>query len=218
MKPGVAGRLPAYCTTIRSPLGLLRLVGTAEALTAILLPSETGAAPPDRTWVQADAPFAEAQRQLDAYFAGARRDFELALAPAGTPFQQRIWQALRAIPYGETLSYGELARRVGRPDAVRAVGAANGRNPLPIVIPCHRVIGADGRLVGYGGGLAAKALLLTHEAQVVAGQSGLFGLVTPCGGRRHRAGRKTAAPAPARRPRPAAADGRQALLFAPGRP
>jgi methylated-DNA-[protein]-cysteine S-methyltransferase len=101
--------------------------------------------------------------QLDAYFAGRRRDFDVRLAPEGTPFQLRVWAALCEIPYGETISYAELARRIGNPNAVRAVGAANGRNPLPIVVPCHRVVGADGSLVGFGGGLDVKRALLDLE-------------------------------------------------------
>ncbi len=102
-------------------------------------------------------------RQLEAYFAGELTDFSLALAPRGTPFQLSVWQALREIPYGATRSYGELARAIGRPKASRAVGAANGSNPLPIVVPCHRVIGSSGKLTGFGGGLEAKAILLSLE-------------------------------------------------------
>jgi methylated-DNA-[protein]-cysteine S-methyltransferase len=141
-------------------------VGTAEAISAIWLPSGRDRLEPDPGWIETAAPFAEAARQLDAYFAGTLRQFDLPLAPAGTPFQRRVWQGLREIPYGETVSYGELARRIGRPSAVRAVGAANGQNPLAIVIPCHRVIGSDGRLVGYGGGLAAKSALLALERRI----------------------------------------------------
>ena len=108
---------------------------------------------------------AEARRQLIAYFRGKLRKFDLPLSPEGTPFQRRVWEALREIPYGETVSYGELARRIGNPKASRAVGAANGRNPIPIVIPCHRVIGADGTLTGFGGGLEIKESLLEHESR-----------------------------------------------------
>jgi methylated-DNA-[protein]-cysteine S-methyltransferase len=107
----------------------------------------------------------EATRQLDAYFRKRLQRFDLPLAPLGTPFQLEVWQALQRIPYGETCSYADLARRVGRPDAVRAVGAANGRNPIPIVIPCHRVIGSNGKLVGFGGGLPVKRWLLELEKQ-----------------------------------------------------
>lgn len=103
------------------------------------------------------------RRQLEEYFAGRRRRFDLVLAPVGTPFQRRVWEALAAIPYGETRSYGEVARSLGRPEASRAVGAANGANPLPIVIPCHRVVGSNGSLTGFGGGLETKAALLELE-------------------------------------------------------
>ena len=160
---------------IPSPLGPLLLVGTGDALTAIGLPSGRDGFEPDSIWIETAAPFAEARRQLEAYFAGTLRQFDLRLEPAGTPFQQRVWQALLEIPYGETVSYSELARRIGRPSAVRAVGAANGRNPLAIVIPCHRVIGSDGRLVGYGGGLPAKSALLALERRVVGAPARLVG-------------------------------------------
>jgi methylated-DNA-[protein]-cysteine S-methyltransferase len=142
------------------------LIGTGDALTSIWLPSGRDRLVPDPDWIESAQPFAEAVRQLDAYFAGRLRQFDLPLAPKGTAFQQRVWQALLDIPYGETVSYGELARRISRPSAVRAVGAANGQNPLSIVIPCHRVIGSDGRLVGYGGGLPAKSALLALEQRV----------------------------------------------------
>ena len=108
-------------------------------------------------------PLPEVRRQLAEYFAGARRAFALPLAPAGTEFERRVWQALSAIPYGETRSYAEVAREIGRPEACRAVGRANGRNPIAVVIPCHRVIGSDGSLTGYGGGLELKRLLLDLE-------------------------------------------------------
>lgn len=110
------------------------------------------------------AVLAETERQLDEYFAGERTSFDLPLALRGTPFQLRVWRALCDIPYGETISYGELARRVGAPGAARAVGLANGRNPVPIIVPCHRVIGANGTLTGYGGGLDRKRWLLALEA------------------------------------------------------
>lgn len=110
-----------------------------------------------------DGPFRAAREQLEAYFAGELEEFTLELAPAGTPFQQRVWRALLEIPFGTTESYGALARRIGLPQAARAVGLANGRNPISIVIPCHRVIGADGSLTGYGGGLERKRWLLAHE-------------------------------------------------------
>jgi len=148
-----------------SPLGPLMLVGNGKALHCIGLPEGKGRLAIEPDWEEDDAAFPDAKRQLDEYFAGARTEFELALKPSGTRFQLEVLEALRAIPYGETRSYRDIAQRVGRPRAVRAVGAANGRNPLPIVIPCHRVIGADGSLTGFGGGLAAKTLLLELEAR-----------------------------------------------------
>ena len=154
---------PTCCTVMPSPVGELLLVGTVEALTAIELPGERGGRALDPGWTPARAPFVDAVAQLEAYFAGTLTRFGLPLAPAGTAFQQRVWRALLEIPYGETVSYADVARRIGSPQAVRAVGAANGRNPIPIVIPCHRVIGSDGRLVGYGGGLTVKATLLALE-------------------------------------------------------
>jgi methylated-DNA-[protein]-cysteine S-methyltransferase len=145
--------------TIDSPLGELLLTGDGEALTGVHM---DGA--PDPGWRRDPAPFRDAADQLRAYFAGELRDFDLPLAPRGTAFQRAVWNALRAVPYGRTVGYGELAARIGRPGAARAVGAANGRNPIAIVIPCHRVIGADGTLTGYGGGLARKRRLLDLEA------------------------------------------------------
>lgn len=118
---------------------------------------------PDTT--RDDAAVAEVARQVAAYFAGARRTFELRLAPAGTPFQRRVWDELLRIPFGETVSYATLAMRIGRPEAARAVGRANGANPIALIIPCHRVIGADGSLTGYGGGLPLKQALLDFERQ-----------------------------------------------------
>jgi methylated-DNA-[protein]-cysteine S-methyltransferase len=150
-------------TVIGSPLGPLVIAGTERGLTHLTFPSGGRAAPPAPDWRADAAPFAEAKRQLDAYFARALEAFELPLAASGTPFQREVWRALSRIPYGTTISYGELARAIGRPAAVRAVGAANGKNPLPIVVPCHRVIGADGSLTGFGGGLDLKRRLLEIE-------------------------------------------------------
>jgi len=161
-------------TRAPSPLGPLLLVGTADALSFIWLPSGRDRVDPEPEWIESARPFKEVVRQLDAYFAGRLRRFDLPLAPAGTAFQQRVWRALCDIPFGETVSYGELARQIERPAAVRAVGAANGQNPISIVIPCHRVIGSDGRLVGYGGGLPAKSMLLDLERRV-AGTAGRVG-------------------------------------------
>ena len=152
------------CCEISTPVGRLRLAGDESGLRGISFQNRFPRAAPAESPLSTEAPFREAIAQLEAYFAGALRRFDLPLAPEGTPFQREVWSALTAIPYGETVSYGELARRLGRPAASRAVGAANGQNPIPIVIPCHRVIGADGSLTGFGGGLAIKRRLLDLEA------------------------------------------------------
>ncbi len=155
-----------------TPIGTLRIVGGDGGVERVDLPNAAAGAP-DPDWRERrrslPEPLGEAKRQLLEYFDGTRRGFDLPLAPAGTAFQRRVWDELRRIPYGETISYGELARRIGRPTASRAVGAANGRNPLAIVVPCHRVIGAGGALVGYGGGLPVKETLLAHEQGVAGG-------------------------------------------------
>jgi methylated-DNA-[protein]-cysteine S-methyltransferase len=157
-------------TVVDSPVGLLTLVA-ADGVLAGLLMTEQRHAPGPETFGAADpGPFAEAARQLEAYFAGERTQFDLELALAGTPFQQRVWKELQAIGYGETVSYGQLAERIGQPAAVRAVGLANGRNPVSIIVPCHRVIGSGGGLTGYGGGLERKRFLLALE-QRVSGQT-----------------------------------------------
>ena len=153
-----------------SPIGRLLLVGDDEGLRRLHLDeAEPWERPAD--WREDPGRFGELRRQLDEYFAGRRRRFEARLAPRGTEFQQAVWTALRDIPFGRTESYGGLAARIGRPKAVRAVGAANGANPIAIVIPCHRVIGGDGRLVGYGGGLARKEFLLRLEGCRQSGSS-----------------------------------------------
>ena len=156
--------MTAY-TTIDSPIGEILLTAEGGALTRLYM------APFDveDAWERDPDALAEPARQLAEYFAGERTDFELELAPAGTEFQRRVWALLLAIPYGETTTYGALADELGNPRTVRAVGLANGRNPISIVVPCHRVIGADGSLVGYGGGLERKRALLAHEAEVTAG-------------------------------------------------
>jgi methylated-DNA-[protein]-cysteine S-methyltransferase len=148
---------------VPSPVGELTLVGSPRGLRYVLWAGE----PPREPCVAAGCDvLEEAARQLSAYFAGDLWRFDLPLDLVGTEFQVEAWRALADIPYGTTRSYGAQARRLGRPRAVRAVGAANARNPLPIVLPCHRVVGADGSLVGFGGGLAVKRLLLEHEARV----------------------------------------------------
>ena len=152
-----------YYTECDSPVGRLRLAGDGHALTLLDLPSGRSMRQPGPAWQRDATPFAEALRQLRAYFAGDLHTFSLALAPAGTPFQRRVWDALLEIPYGATASYRDIAIAIGKPSAVRAVGLANGRNPIPIIIPCHRVIGSDGSLTGYGGGLDVKRFLLELE-------------------------------------------------------
>lgn len=143
-----------------SPVGPLTLVSDGECLVGLHF---EGWNPPADAFHKSDAVLASTARQLDIYFTGRLRAFDLPLAPAGTPFQQRVWSALRDIPFGETRSYGQLAQTIGKPSAMRAVGAANGRNPIAIVVPCHRVIGADGSLTGFGGGIDRKKFLLSLE-------------------------------------------------------
>ena len=150
-------------TQIASPLGPLVLAGDDSGLRHITFLSQAQQSRPDPAWREDAAPLTETIRQLQAYFAGDLENFNLPLAPQGTPFQMEVWQRLRNIPYGQTISYGELARRIGNPKASRAVGLANGSNPIPIVIPCHRVIGSNGKLTGYGGGLPIKEKLLALE-------------------------------------------------------
>lgn len=149
-----------YCT---SPIGPLLLAGDEKGLACIGFPEGKGHIEPDSDWDRDAAPFQTARQQLAEYFAGRRTRFDLPLHPRGTKFQLEVLNALQSIPYGETRSYADIARRIGRPKAARAVGAANGRNPLPIVIPCHRVIGANGNLTGFGGGIRVKRYLLELE-------------------------------------------------------
>lgn len=150
-------------TVLDSPLGLLRLVGDDGVLAGVYLPDHRHAPPLEGLPTDPGA-LPAVREQLCAYFAGGLTAFDVPLAVGGTPFQRDVWQALATIPYGETWSYAKLAAEVGRPRAVRAVGLANGRNPVSVVVPCHRVVGANGSLTGYGGGLAAKEWLLRHEA------------------------------------------------------
>ena len=156
-----------YFTEFPSPIGTIQLRGTGAALTGVFMETHRHESARPADALRDARPLRAAQRELEEYFEGERREFSLALEPAGTPFQMRVWQALRAIPYGETISYGELARRIGQPRAVRAVGLANGRNPISIIVPCHRVIGANGTLTGYGGGLERKRFLLALESGAV---------------------------------------------------
>ncbi len=149
---------------MKSPLGKLTLESDGESLTRIRLPEEEWRPDPEVTRMRKPELFTEAAAQLGAYFRGERTEFSLPLNPQGTPFQKKVWDLLCEIPAGETITYGELATRAGNSKAFRAVGAANGRNPLPIIIPCHRVIGAGGKLTGYAGGLEAKKKLLEIES------------------------------------------------------
>jgi methylated-DNA-[protein]-cysteine S-methyltransferase len=156
-----------YCR-LPSPLGTLLLAGDDQGLQILHFeqPGRSWPVPPE--WEENEKGFAPAARQLAAYFLGKLRDFDLPLAPQGTPFQLSVWKALCRIPYGETRSYLDIAEKLGAPRAVRAVGAANGRNPIAIVIPCHRVIGSNGSLTGYGGGIEIKARLLALEGAAAA--------------------------------------------------
>jgi methylated-DNA-[protein]-cysteine S-methyltransferase len=149
-----------------SPIGKLLIAGDIQAVRYIGFPKNDAPRDPEAGWIHVSTePLEQAGRQLREYFAGKRIIFELPLAPEGTEFQKCVWRKLLAIPYGQTISYGELARQIGNPKASRAVGAANGQNPIPILIPCHRVIGANGKLTGFGGGLPIKEALLALEAR-----------------------------------------------------
>lgn len=160
-----------YYSFVPSPIGELLLAGSKTALQIVGFSSGDKARGADPKWQRWDQPFAQVRKQLREYFDGVRKVFELDLEPAATPFQARVLDELQRIPYGETRSYGELARTLGNPKASRAVGTANGNNPIPIIIPCHRVIGSTGNLTGFGGGLPVKRYLLDLEAS----HSGLFG-------------------------------------------
>jgi methylated-DNA-[protein]-cysteine S-methyltransferase len=165
---------------VDTPVGRLTVVAGPQGLRAVLWPDDDparvvldgGIEDVDALALADDDVLRRARQQLGEYFAGERTGFELPLDPAGTPFQQRVWAVLRTIPYGTTITYGEQARRLDAPTAARAVGAANGRNPLSVVVPCHRVTGADGRLTGFAGGLDAKAWLLDHEREVLRTRPG----------------------------------------------
>ena len=156
---------------LEGPLGLTTVVGQDGALAGLYLHDQRHAPPVDRLGERDDATLPALQEQLGAYFAGSLQAFDVELAPLGTPFQVEVWTALRRVPYGTTTTYGALAAAIGRPTAVRAVGAANGRNPYCLVVPCHRVVGADGTLTGYAGGLERKRLLLDLERSTAAGPS-----------------------------------------------
>lgn len=156
-----------FYSYLDSPLEKILIARNSAGLTHILFQTEIGTKPLGPGWRFETEPPREVANQFQAYFAGELYEFDLPLSPSGTSFQLEVWQALQAIPYGQTISYAELARKIGKPRAMRAVGAANGRNPLPIVIPCHRVIGSNGSLTGYGGGLWRKQWLLEHERRII---------------------------------------------------
>jgi methylated-DNA-[protein]-cysteine S-methyltransferase len=153
-------------TTVDSPVGPLTLTSVEGRLTGLHMLERTHPPKGTENWVEDRAAFRQVVRQLSAYFAGELTEFDLPLTMIGTDFQRSVWAELQKIPYGETRSYGDLAAYVGNPKACRAVGLANGRNPIGIIVPCHRVIGANGTLTGYGGGLDRKAWLLDHESRV----------------------------------------------------
>jgi methylated-DNA-[protein]-cysteine S-methyltransferase len=160
---------PRFYSIQPSPIDDLLLIGDGDALTELYLPGEWTAGTLSADWVRQDnALLRRAADQLRSYFVGELTQFEVPLAPGGTSFQQQVWSALQQLPFGTTSSYGQLAASLGQPLAARAVGLANGRNPIPIIIPCHRLIGASGSLVGYGGGLERKRWLLDLEARVVS--------------------------------------------------
>jgi methylated-DNA-[protein]-cysteine S-methyltransferase len=164
-KGAVAAESAATLTydVVPAPIGRLIVASDGDAVAGVWM---ANASPSDESWERqrgSDAMLMETRKQLTAYFTGKLRAFDLPLAPNGTEFQRKVWMALTKIPYGETISYADLARRIRSAAAIRAVGAANGRNPIPIIVPCHRVIGSDGSLTGFGGGLDRKRWLLAHE-------------------------------------------------------
>jgi len=168
--------LQTFFTILDSPVGALFLTSNGEAITELFMEKHTGGPKPISDWRRDDDLFREAADQLRAYFAGELTEFDLPLATAGTQFQQSVWAELRKIPYGSTISYSELARRIGHPNAPRAAGAANGGNPISIIIPCHRVIGSNNKLTGYGGGIERKKFLIEFEAETLAKRSREWGV------------------------------------------
>ncbi len=167
---GLTGQ--TFYSTTESPIGKLTLTSDGTALTGLYMELHKGLPDASATWVSNDAaePFGLARAQLSDYFAGTLQEFTVSLKPSGTEFQMMVWEELLKISFGKTISYGELARRIGKPNASRAVGLANGQNPISIIVPCHRVIGANGKLTGYGGGIQRKEFLLKLELQASAKQ------------------------------------------------
>ena len=162
-------RETVYYDTLDSPFGPIRMAADVTGLRRVIFLKGKGSVPQQAGWIREPGRLALVREQLEAYFAGQLKVFDLALAPKGTPFQERVWKALRDVPYGETASYGEIAVAVDNPRACRAVGLANGKNPIAIIIPCHRIIGASGHLTGYGSGLDIKAGLLKMEGHRLEG-------------------------------------------------
>jgi methylated-DNA-[protein]-cysteine S-methyltransferase len=160
-----------FFSEVATPVGPVTLVSDGARLTMLLLDPARDVVPENAAWQESSARLARARDQLAAYFDGELQDFSLPLAPEGTPFQRAVWSALQRIPFGATTSYGAVAASLGHPTAARAVGAANRQNPLAIVVPCHRVIGSNGKLTGYAGGLDRKSFLLAHEARVLGASS-----------------------------------------------
>jgi len=156
-----------YYDYFQSPHGRMLLVADEKALASVSFAGQKYAPRVARDWIRdgAHAPIAKAKRELAEYFAGRRRRFSVKLAPRGTPFQRKVWQAIAGVGFGRTIAYAELARRAGRPGSARAAGAATGRNPIGVIVPCHRIVGSDGSLTGYAGGLAKKRALLALEAR-----------------------------------------------------
>ncbi|CAD5199337.1 methylated-DNA--[protein]-cysteine S-methyltransferase [Pseudomonas sp. FEN] len=159
----IANRI--YYDIIPSPIGPMMLVADDNGLRELRFELDSRPQTPLAGWLHAPDKLARVRTQLAEYFAGERMEFDLLLNMLGTDFQKDVWQALLTIPYGVTASYGEISQQINRPKASRAVGAANGRNPVPVIVPCHRVIGSNGSLTGFGGGLAAKQWLLAHESR-----------------------------------------------------
>jgi methylated-DNA-[protein]-cysteine S-methyltransferase len=157
-------------TVVDSPIGELMLTSDGSALTGLYMEAHKGGPKIDRTWKRDDAAFGAVKAELDAYFAGESGEFRSPIAFVGTEFQKRVWHALRKIPRGQTMSYAELARQIGSPRAVRAVGAAVGKNPVSVIVPCHRVVGSNGSLTGFAGGVERKQWLLDHERAMSSGK------------------------------------------------
>ncbi len=170
MSNDAISQIPVSYAYTDTPVGRVLVAGDAAHLRLIAFQQGSRVHHPQEAWRHDPAPFAEVFRQLDDYFAGRRTKFSLPLHLGGTPFQNAVWISLQRIPYGSTSTYRDLAGRVGKPTAIRAAGAANGANPLPIVVPCHRVIGSNGSLTGFGGGIEAKRFLLAHEQKRSADQ------------------------------------------------